>query len=686
LPSALAFGAPGIYRVPVQTARVLRGVRLDVCAFVGVAERGPSRVPLFDETWRDDRPWVEPSRPRRRSVAVAVDSWDGFRRLYGDGGPGHLPRSVEAFFRQGGRRAYVVRVVHRYGQPADGHFDPVEAQQSGDAQRDDAGVAWGPVAGVRTSGGADVALAARDEGAWGDRLRAAMRFTATPLGFVAATPATLDLAYGTPLAAGALLRLTLPGGVRVLRFATHVAEAWDAASGARRLVAALESPVADLPQGVEVVEGVLDVDDGDGRHETHAGLGLAFGHPRWAALVLCRESALVWPHHAWAEDALVPLDAELSQPLTDPALAGTEADPYRFTGGLDRYPELVSDDFFDARYVRGDEEPRDGIHALADVAEVALVATPDLYHPAPAVESQAILTPPSLAGPEFAECVAFVAAGPQAPPAPGLDGLLLDPRIPADLETIAALQQRAVDFAEERRRFIVLLDVPPGLRPRRILDWRARFDSAFAAAYHPWLRVGDGDPRTPLPPAGVAAGLIAKRELLFGLSHGPANELAVDVVGQDEPVPAALHDTLHPLGVNVFQSERDGVRLTGARTLSRDPAWRQLSVRRLMTHLVLVLEREMQWLVFEPNTPELRAQVRQLLRAFLRRLFAAGAFQGKSEEEAFFVRCDDELNPPRLVDLGQLVCEVGVAPSEPMEFLVLRIARDHDGGLTVEAP
>ena len=158
------------------------------------------------------------------------------------------------------------------------------------------------------------------------------------------------------------------------------------------------------------------------------------------------------------------------------------------------------------------------------------------------------------------------------------------------------------------------------------------------------------------------------------------------MVALNEPVPAALHDTLHPLGVNVFQSERDGVRLTGARTLSRDPAWRQLSVRRLMTHLVLVLEREMQWLVFEPNTPGLRAQVRQLLRAYLRRLFAAGAFQGRSEDEGFFVRCDDELNPPRLVDLGQLVCEVGVAPSEPMEFLVLRIARDHDGGLTVETP
>jgi hypothetical protein len=269
---------------------------------------------------------------------------------------------------------------------------------------------------------------------------------------------------------------------------------------------------------------------------------------------------------------------------------------------------------------------------------------------------------------------------------PGLDGLLLDPRIPADIETIAGLQRRVVDFAEERRRFIVLLDVPPGLRPRRILDWRARFDSSFAGSYHPWLRVGDGDPRAPLPPSGIAAGLIAKREMRFGLPHGPANELAVDVVALNEPVPAALHDTLHPLGVNVFQSERDGVRLTGARTLSRDPAWRQLSVRRLMTHLVLVLEREMQWLVFEPNTPGLRAQVRQLLRAYLRRLFAAGAFQGRSEDEGFFVRCDDELNPPRLVDLGQLVCEVGVAPSEPMEFLVLRIARDHDGGLTVETP
>ncbi len=718
---ALALGAPGIYQIPAQAGRALRGVRLDVCAFVGVASRGPARVPLVDEHWRDERPPVEPLRPRRRSAALPLDSWDAFRRLYGDGGPGYLPRAVEAFFRQGGRRAYVVRVVHRYGLPAGG-FDPLQALLAAEAasadleaalgvgdaagaavasaalqaaqQRDDAGVACGPVAGARTPSSSAVMLTARDEGAWGNGLKATLHFEARPLAILplSTSTATLALPYGSPLAAGTLLRLTLPGGARVLRFVSSVSESWEALHGERLLLAVLDVALTDPPSEVETVAGVLEVDDADGRHETHAALGLAFGHPRWAAQVLCSESTLVWPDASWAEGALLPLDVDLRPAASDPATIGSETDPFRFRGGRDRFAEIVPDDCFDVRYVPGDDEPRDGIHSLAGLEEVALCALPDLYHPRPAPVTSNVIAAPTLAGPEFAPCVAAAPPAMQASPPEGLDGLLLDPSLPADFEAIVGLQRRVVTLAEERRAFIALLDVPPGLRPRRLLDWRARFDTSFAAAYHPWLKqgqraasarpVGPGPLRL-LPPSAVAAGVIAKRELLFGLPHGPAYELAADVVALHEGVPAALHDELHPLGLNVFQVERGGVRLTGARTLSRDPAWRQLGVRRLVMHLVRVLEREMQWLVFEPNTAALRGELRQSLRAYLRRLYAQGAFQGGSEEQAFFVRCDDELNSARVIDEGRLLCEVGVAPAEPLEFIVLRIARDHDGGLSV---
>ncbi len=231
--------------------------------------------------------------------------------------------------------------------------------------------------------------------------------------------------------------------------------------------------------------------------------------------------------------------------------------------------------------------------------------------------------------------------------------------------------------------------MPPGLAERRILEWRSSFDSSFAAAYHPWLRVArpdDGrDALVALPPSAAAAGIVARRELVFGIPHGPWSELVAAAVALAEPLPGDRHDRLHQRAINGFVRERDGIRLAAGRTLSSDPGVRQLTVRRLLMFLVRTLEREMQWVVFEPNGPALWSEIRHYLEALLRRLFLAGAFRGAREEEAFFVRCGPAENPPRQVDAGQLVALVGVAPAEPLEFLVIRLERGGDGSLTVEA-
>src|SRR5438093_7227871 len=159
-------GAPGIYPVPSTPPRRLAGVRMDVCAFVGVAPRGPVWVPVVDEKWRDDRPCVEPGRPRRRTWPVAVESFDEYRRLFGGfEGPGLLPYAVQSFFEQGGLRAYVVRIVHDYGNK------PVGTE----------GVAHGPVPGLRTSADRPPTLFARNEGSWGNRLTASLEFTSRPV-------------------------------------------------------------------------------------------------------------------------------------------------------------------------------------------------------------------------------------------------------------------------------------------------------------------------------------------------------------------------------------------------------------------------------------------------------------------------------------------------------------------------
>jgi len=221
-----------------------------------------------------------------------------------------------------------------------------------------------------------------------------------------------------------------------------------------------------------------------------------------------------------------------------------------------------------------------------------------------------------------------------------------------------------------------------------VARFRSRFDSSWCALYHPWLAVAtpdDGrDAWVPVPPAAAAAGIIAARELAFGIPHGPANEIVAQAVKPLIRVTPAEHDALHPLGINVFVQEALGVRLTAARTLSLDPSWRQLSVRRLLLMLRLTLLRQMQWAVFEPHTPALRRQIVHVVTALLRRLYRLGAFTGASEEQAFFVQCDEALNPPYRVDNGQLLAHIGVAPAEPLEFIVLQFSRDGDGTLALE--
>lgn len=146
---------------------------------------------------------------------------------------------------------------------------------------------------------------------------------------------------------------------------------------------------------------------------------------------------------------------------------------------------------------------------------------------------------------------------------------------------------------------------------------------------------------------------------------------------------AAEADRLHLQSVNLFTAERDGFRLIAARTLSSDPDYRQLSVRRLMTMLTMTLGRQGQWLVFESNTVAVRSRLTSSLTQLLRQLHRQGAFSGATEEESFFVRCDASTNPVESQALGRLVAEVGVAPATPLEYLVLRISSDGDGGLLV---
>jgi hypothetical protein len=656
----IPLGAPGIYHAPDEPLRALTGVRMDVCAFVGVAPRGPAREPVVDEIWRDDRPCVEPERPTRRTVPVAVKSFDEYRRLYGGfEGPGLLPYAVAAFFEQGGRCAYIARIVHEYGDDA----------------KNAEGVAGGEVGGAITYADSKaINLSARSEGSWGNGLTASMAFTSTPLLYEEAQTTELSVADDVGLAVGTLLRLGLENLSDEFRFVTSIVREGcpDRADMVNRAV--FDRPLFEAPITADVVEGLLSIDDGDGRTETHDALGLSAQHPRWVATVLCYESDLVFPDAAWSDASLTPDDRQSA---------------VAFEQGVDRYDGIEVGDFFDPEWAPGDDNPGDGVHALAHLSDLSLLAVPDLYSPAPLADTEDITDPVSLARPVFARCVDMEdTTSTEVTSPPGLDGLRLDPTDSSELEVIVAQQIALATFAEQMRSFIALLDVPPGLNQREILSWRSVFHSSYAAAYHPWLQVARRDDRRDalvrVPPTAVAAGIVAAREAAFGVPHGPANVLAAEVVHVDDTVSPARHDELHLGHINVYLPERDGIRLTAARTLSRNPDYRQVSVRRLMTMVRRTLHQQMQWMAFEPNNAALRAEVRQLLLRFLRRLFRAGAFRGASEEESFFVECGEALNTQRIVDAGQLIVHVGVAPAEPLEYIVLRISREGDGTLTIE--
>ena len=659
---------------------------MDVCAFVGVAPRGPARLPDETDNHRDLEDLLRPDMPKRRSVAVPVESWDEYLRLFGGfEGPGRLPYAVAAFFEQGGRRAYIVRIVHEYADSENPTAEQLENNNGGVAEA---------ILPKAVSDKGDLGLRARNEGRWGDGLRASLGFSVSPIPLLPGTSASeLVIDEADVFPAGSLLRLTIPGAAddppaRELRFVGPIRERGDRQSGRIDLGVELEASVSDVPEAAELVEGVFKVADGAGMLEEWDRIGLSADHPRWLAEVLFRESNIVYPHREWVSGRITPETPDFEPFSPSFQASGAIA---AFSGGKDRYGDIEFGDFFDDSWDLLDDRPGDGVQALGGLADLSAVVVPDLYVPEPLPQREDIRDYPSLAGSEFEPCVDVETdLEEMGEKVPELEQLYLDPLLPDDLNDISELQEKLAEFAENVRNFVVLLDVPPGLNRRRIFEWRARFRSSYLAAYHPWLRIDrEDDERNELillNPSAVAAGIIAEREIRFGVPHGPANFVAKGVVKLDESVSPSLHAELHRKGINVYLRERDGAWLSAGRTLSRDVRYRQLSVRRLVMMLKRTLFREMQWTVFEPNGPALWREVRLMLTNYLRRLYSEGAFRGKSEEEAFFVRCDGSLNSRREIDAGRMLCEVGIAPAEPLEFIVVRITRGGDGTLTVENP
>ncbi len=213
--------------------------------------------------------------------------------------------------------------------------------------------------------------------------------------------------------------------------------------------------------------------------------------------------------------------------------------------------------------------------------------------------------------------------------------------------------------------------------------WLARV-SNYGAYYFPWIKMRDpfAGELIAAPPSGHIAGIYARTDATRGVHKAPANETVRGALDLTYNVTRDEQGELNKLGVNcIRQFATQGIRVWGARTRAEDPQWRYLNVRRLFNQIEESIANGTRWVVFEPNDMSLWKSIRRDVSAFLTLLWRQGALMGATPEEAFFVQCDAETNPPEVVDAGQVVTVIGIAPVKPAEFVIFRIGQSASGAV-----
>ncbi|MBT0665993.1 lamin tail domain-containing protein [Geobacter pelophilus] len=253
-----------------------------------------------------------------------------------------------------------------------------------------------------------------------------------------------------------------------------------------------------------------------------------------------------------------------------------------------------------------------------------------------------------------------------------------------------ALQQKVLDFCRARASqaggyLFAILDSVKGVDTVGVLQQRQALTGDDGALYYPWIRVSDGPVASGgcVPPCGHIAGIYARSDQMYGVHKAPANEIVEEAIDLETVLNDQGQGELNPENVSCLRSfPGRGIRVWGARTVSRDPAWTYVNVRRLFLAICRTIEQKMAELVFEPNDPTLWMRIRRELGSYLGSLHRKGAFQGEKPEEAYFVKCDSETNSSELRDQGKLVVVIGLAMAAPAEFIIVRIVQT-DGGVTV---
>jgi phage tail sheath protein FI len=605
--------SPGVYVEEVSfRAKSLEGVSTSTTGFAGLAGYGPV--------------WY-PGGPRQCDPRL-ITSYTEFERVYGGldaiqlGGSertAYLAHAARAFFLNGGQRLYVSRV----------HVQATGGLTAGVPNYENCASATVPV------GGGSATWRARWPGRLGNVfLRAEfVRSRLVPYlqdgvlqlkgpragAMVEAFPA------GTAIA-------DLPGGSSYAPDPTRFAVISLDPAGVQQFEGQGGALTINATDSVFQVELRVRVSVGADRLDVHDALGAHPAQTRYIGRILELQDpedqdAVVWLD--WTPPAGNFGAVEL-------ALALIGAASVRLTGGQDGDTPSASD--YAGREADPDDETRKatGLEALGGVDDIAIVAVPD--------------------------------GGDQG----GADAS-------------AAVADALIGHCERARYRIGVIDAPAGSSMNEIRDFRGRFDSKYAALYHPWIEIldpnerpGQGAPqrRLMLPPSGFVTGIYARSDVERGVHKAPANEVVRGLTRFEANINKGRQDVLNPEGVNCLRFfEGRGSRVWGARTISSDPEWKYVNVRRLFIYLEHTLDKGSQWAVFEPNNERLWTNVRRMLEDFLLVLWRDGALLGEKPEDAFFVRCDRTTMTQNDLDNGRMICLVGVAPVRPAEFVIFRVGQ-----------
>ncbi len=322
-------------------------------------------------------------------------------------------------------------------------------------------------------------------------------------------------------------------------------------------------------------------------------------------------------------------------------------------------PPYISPENRFSRDLQGQRDDRTGMQGIFEVDEVAMIACPDLVR----VYQEGLMDIDQVHG--VMEMMLS----------------MCENSFPGPAYRMAVLDPPPIKPGKNEERAVA----PETQKPQDVAQWLSLFNrrSMFGALYYPWIKVANprnGGRPIMVPPCGHMMGIWCRTDESRGVFKAPANETPRGVIGLAYETNMREQELLNPLGINCirnFASYNRGLKVWGARTLVEpdNVQWRYISVRRLLSYIEKSIEIGTQWVVFEPNDQDLWARVTRTVSNFLERLWREGALFGGSPSEAFYVKCDGELNTHETMMLGRLYVEVGVCPVRPAEFVIFRISQ-----------